>query len=175
MTLLPKYSVLAILLSLVGACASAVSYDYDTEYAFSQLQSFTVGAARASEDLMAKRLNSLISDDLTTKNFSRDDQRADFRVTHALADGMHQTKEQPIVSIGASTGSWKPRLGVGVSVPIGGNKISYVFKISITTSTGQLVWQGQDTVKLNDGSDPDEKSAVLSSTVTKILSKFPPR
>jgi|TARA_B110000902_G_C14293083_1_gene581887 hypothetical protein len=175
MTLLPKYSVLAILLSLVGACTSAVSYDYDTEYAFSQLQSFTVGAARASEDLIAKRLNSLISDDLTTKNFSRNDQRADFRVIHALADGMHQTKEQPIVSVGASAGSWKPRLGVGVSVPIGGNKISYVLKISITTSAGQLVWQGQDTVKLNGGGDPDEKSAALSSTVTKILSKFPPR
>jgi hypothetical protein len=174
MTLLPKYIVLAGLMSLISACASKVSYDYDTEYAFAQLQSFTVSAAKPSEDLMDKRLDSLIANDLTTKSFSRDDQSPDFRVTHALSDGMRQAKEKPSVSVGASTGSWKPRLGVGVSLPVGGNKITYALKISITTLTGQLVWQGQDTFKLGEGSDPDEKSAALSSVVTKILSKFPP-
>jgi hypothetical protein len=174
MTLLSKYTLATILIVLLSACASKVSYDYDTEYDFSQLKAFTVAAAPAGEDLMDRRLEAFITDNLTAKSFNLNNQSADFRVTHALSNGMRQAQEKPSVSIGAATGSWKPRLGVGISLPVGGNKITYVLKISITDASRRLIWQGQDTFKLSEGSGPDEKSAALSATTSKILTQFPP-
>ena len=166
MTLLPKFTIAALLLSLLSACASKVSYDYDTEYDFSQLQTFTVDAASAGEDLMDRRLTGFITDNLTAKSFSLNEQTADFRVTHALSDGMRQIKEKPSVSVGAAGGSSGSGMGVGISLPMGGNKITYSLQISIT---------GPDSFKLSDGSGPDEKSAALSTTTSKILTQFPPR
>jgi hypothetical protein len=175
MTLLSKYTAAAILLGLLSACASKVSYDYDTEYDFSQLQKFTVNAARAGDDLMDRRLDAFITENLTAKSFISSSQNADFRVTHALSDGMLQAKEKPSVSVGAAGGSSGSGMGLGISLPIGGNKITYAFQISITDSSNRLVWRGQDTLELSDGSGPDEKSEALSSMVGKILAQFPPR
>ena len=175
MTLLPKLTIAVILLGLLSACASKVSYDYDTEYDFSQLQTFTVDAAKSDDDLMDRRIKAFITDNLTAKSFSLNEQTADFRVIHALSDGMRQAKEKPSLSVGAAGGSSGSGMGVGISLPMGGNKITYSLQISITDSSNRLVWQGQDSFKLSDGSGPDEKSAALSSTTSKILAQFPPR
>jgi hypothetical protein len=165
----------AIFFSLLAACASKVSYDYDSEYNFSQLRTFAVNAARNNDELMNKRLTASVKDTLTAKNYSANAQNADFKVTHDLSNGIHQAKKKPSVSLGAGTGNWKPKLGVGINMPVGGNKVTHTLKISITDSSDRLIWQGQDTLKLSEGSGPDEKRSVISSVTSKILSQFPSR
>jgi hypothetical protein len=170
-----KYIIAAIFFSLLAACASKVSYDYDSEYNFSQLRTFAVNAARNNDELMNKRLTASVKDTLTAKNYSANAQNADFKVTHDLSNGIHQAKKKPSVSLGAGTGNWKPKLGVGINMPVGGNKVTHTLKISITDSSDRLIWQGHDTLKLSEGSGPDEKRSVISSVTSKILSQFPSR
>jgi hypothetical protein len=174
MTPILKYTSTTILLLLLGACASTVSYDYDTTYDFSQLKSFTVSSANAGDDLMDKRLDEIITRNLTAKQLLRDDSNADGVVTHSLSDGMQPMKEKPRMSIGGSTGGWSSGAGVGLSIPIGGNNITYALKIAVTDNSGRLIWQVEDTFELGEGSNPEQKSAALADVNNKILAQFPP-
>ena len=173
---LVKLSAALVFTIILSACASKASYDYDTTYNFSQLQSFTVNSSSRGDVLMDNRVSAIITDNLTAKGFNQasNNNAADFRVDYLLTNGYRDASNKPSVSLGALTGGSHISTGLGLSIPVGKDNIVRPLKISIYDQTGRLIWQGEDSYKTKDGASPEKSTEAVTQTTNKILSNFPP-
>lgn len=173
----PALITLLISSLLLTACASKPKNDYDTEFDFSQLKSFSSFSPEQSNDpLSALRIEQSISSSLVKQGFVLNQQQPDFTVTYSFK--VEDKPKDSGLSIGLGTGSWGSSggvsVGTSVGVPIGSDtaKIQTIQIDIINPDTNKLIWRGTD--KFNFDAGGEEKVSATQATVTKILSQFPP-
>ncbi|MFB2649086.1 DUF4136 domain-containing protein [Shewanella mangrovisoli] len=169
---------LFVALVLVSACSSKPKNDYDLNYDFKALQSFTQLAPQPSDDpLSAQRIQTEITQQLSQKGFTENASSPDFKVAYGLL-----TQDKPKdsgLSIGLGTGSFGRSGGIGVGtsvgVPLGSDtaKIQTIQIDIIDTKTNKLIWRGTDSFDF-DG-DGDKKAQDTAKAVSRILAQFPPQ
>ncbi|ABM25973.1 conserved hypothetical protein [Shewanella sp. W3-18-1] len=175
------YRYLAILLSalvLLSACSSKPKNDYDLNYDFAALRSFTQLTPQPTDDpLSAQRIQTEINDQLTQKGFVENTTSPDFNVTYALL-----TQDKPKdsgLSIGLGTGTFGSSGGIGigtsVGVPLGSDtaKIQTIQIDIVDPKTKKLIWRGSDSFDFDTGGD--KKAQDTAKAVSRILTQFPPQ
>lgn len=175
-----KLTLMTLLISslLLTACTTTSKSDYDTEFDFSQLKTFSsISPERTNDPLSALRIEQSISSSLVNQGFVLDSQQPDFTVTYAFK--VDDKPKDSGLSIGLGTGTWGSNggvsVGTSVGVPIGSDtaKIQTIQIDIINPATNKLIWRGTD--KFNFDAGGEEKVADTRATVAKILSQFPPK
>ncbi|GIU22140.1 DUF4136 domain-containing protein [Shewanella schlegeliana] len=176
----PSYlcSLLMIPLFLLVACSSTPKNDYDLNYDFSRLKSFSqLAPSENSDPLSASRIQQAIASSLTSQGFTPQAKEADFSVAYGFK--VEDKPKDSGFSIGLGTGTWGSSggasIGTSVDVPVGSNtaKIQTIQIDIIDPKTNQLIWRGTDKFNFDDGGEA--KAEETKATVAKILAQFPPK
>lgn len=174
---IPALIPLLISCLMLSACTSKPKSDYDTEYDFSQLNSFeTVSPSQNDDPLSSSRIEDSIAAALSNQGFVMVQQQADFNVTYSFK--VEDKPKKSGLSIGLGTGTWGSgggvSVGTSVGVPIGSDtaQIQTIQIDIINPKTNKLIWRGTD--KFNIDAGGEEKIEETKKTVAKILSQFPP-
>ncbi|ABZ75503.1 conserved hypothetical protein [Shewanella halifaxensis HAW-EB4] len=176
----PSYlcSLLIIPFFLLVACSSTPKNDYDLDYNFANLKSFSqLPPPDNSDPLSANRIKQAISNSLTSQGFIPETQAADFYVGYGFR--IDDKPKDSGFSIGLGTGTWGSSggasIGTSVDVPVGSNtaKIQTIQIDIIDPKTNQLIWRGTDKFTFDEGGEA--KAQETNATVAKILAQFPPK
>ena len=172
-----------ILIFLQGCSGITVSQDYEQEYNFAGLKTFTW---KPDEDnygikdnaLVDKRIRTAIENNLLAKSYRLvDSDTPDFFISYSV------TVEQKITSSGMTGGvsigrSSYGRYG-GVGMSTGSEVRAYdqgTLLVDVTIPLGdKLVWRGIATQSVSEHSSPEESTVRINETVEKILKQFPPK
>lgn len=172
------FSLILVPLLLLGACSSTPTNDYDLNYDFSRLKSFSqLAPSENSDSLSASRIQQAIASSLTNQGFVAQKVEADFNVAYGFK--IEDKPKDSGFSIGLGTGSWGSSggasIGTSVDVPVGSNsaKIQTIQIDIIDPKTNQLIWRGTDKFVFDDGGKA--KAEETQATVAKILAQFPPK
>ncbi|NOQ88961.1 MAG: DUF4136 domain-containing protein [Gammaproteobacteria bacterium] len=169
----------------IQACSGIkVSQDYEQDYDFSGLKTFSWKPNENNEygitgnDLVEKRIRAAIQNNLLAKNYTQiDTGKPDFYISY------HVTIEQKIsssnvsgsVSLGRSS---RGRYG-GIGISSGSQVKAYdqgTLLINVTdVENNKLIWRGISTQSVAEHSDPDKSTVLINETVEKVLSQFPPK
>jgi hypothetical protein len=178
-------TVLLLLIStmLVACSGISVRHDYEKGYNFSGLKTFAWLSTKDKEygikdnELVDKRIRAAIESKLSERSYQLIDSTSpDFFVSY------HLTVEQKLTSSGVSGGvslgrSSHGRYG-GVGMSTGSQVKAYdqaTLLIDFTEPGGdKLIWRGISTQSVSISSGPEESTAIISETVEKVLSQFPP-
>jgi hypothetical protein len=165
------------LFALLG-CSSAPKNDYDLDYNFSPLKTFSqVEPAQTTDPLSAARIQQSIAAALIAQGFIQQDEAADFLVTYGFR--VDDKPKDSGFSIGLGAGSWGSSsgasIGTSVDVPVGSDtaKIQTIQIDVLDPQTQKLIWRGSDKFTFDDGGE--EKAQETNATVSKILALFPPQ
>lgn len=165
------------LLAQLG-CSSTPKNDYDLNYNFAPLKSFSqINPTQTADPLSAARIQQSIATALTTQGFVQQDDNADFLVTYGFR--VDDKPKDSGFSIGLGAGSWGSSsggsIGTTVDVPVGSDtaKIQTIQIDILDPQTKQLIWRGSDKFSFDDGGK--EKAQETNATVSKILAQFPPQ
>ena len=178
------FLVIFILVYLQACSGIKVSQDYEQDYDFSALKTYSWKANDNDEyglednDLVDNRIREAIENELSAKSFTQiDTGKPDFYVSY------HVTIEQKVsssnVSGGVSIGrSSRGRYG---SVGMGTGSSTSVYDqgtllIDFTDAVNdRLIWRGISTQSVSDHLEPGESKVIINETVEKILQQFPPK
>ena len=165
-------------LLLLVACSSTPKNDYDLNYDFSSLKSFSqLEPSHNSDPLSTSRIQQAIANSLGNQGFVAQAENGDFNVTYGFK--VEDKPKDSGFSIGLGTGSWGSSggasIGTSVDVPVGSDtaKIQTIQIDIIDPKTNQLIWRGTDTFNFDDGGEA--KAEETKATVAKILAQFPPK
>ncbi len=171
-------SIAATSLLLLTACSSTPKNDYDVNYDFSQLKTFSQLAPATNNDpLSANRIQQAIASALVNQGFSAQEQTADFHVSYSFK--VENKPKDSGFSIGLGTGTWGSSggasIGTSVDVPVGSDtaKIQTIQIDIIDPNSNQLIWRGSDKFTFDEGGAA--KADETNITVAKILAQFPPK
>jgi hypothetical protein len=173
-----------LILTGLQACSGiTVSQDYDQNFRFTGLKTFTWKSNVNNEyglkdnDLVDSRIRKAVEDGLSAKGYSYiDSEESDFYISY------HMTVEQKIsnsnVSGGISVGRGSYGSYGGIGVGTGSTVRAYdqgTLSIDVTeAASGKLVWRGVSTQIVSDHSNPEKTTEMVNATVAKILEQFPP-
>lgn len=165
-------SALACTVLLLSGCSSQPKPDYDLNYSFDQLHSFSLQAPKQSSDtLTTERIQKAIIDNLTAREYQQSEP-ADFIVTFTSGK-MQNNKRKPSIGLGLGGGLGAIGIGTGISMPIGDNKKLENIQIDIhNAANNKVIWSGNRNFEFTDGGE--EKAQITKETVDEILNDFPP-
>ena len=171
------FASLLVAVALLSACSSKPKNDYDLNYDFTALHSFSQLTPKPTDDpLSAQRIQVEINNQLTQKGFIENTEAPDFNVAYALL-----TQDKPKdsgLSIGLGTGTFGRSGGIGigtsVGVPLGSDtaKIQTIQIDIVDPKTKTLIWRGSDSYDFDAGGN--EKAQDTAKAVSRILAQFPP-
>lgn len=163
---------------VLSGCKSTPKQDYDVNYDFSRLKSFTqVAPQQTTDQLSSDRIKQSISSALTAQGYVQKDKDPDFIVTYGF-----RVDDKPSgsgFSIGLGAGSWGKSgggsLGTSVAVPVGSDsaKVQTIQIDVIDPNTKKLIWRGSDKFNFDEGGK--QKVEETNNTVNNILALFPPK
>lgn len=185
MKILKQVFLVVFILIYIQACSGIkVSQDYEQDYDFSALKTYSWKANDNNEyglednDLVDNRVREAIENGLSAKSFTQiDTGKPDFYVSY------HVTIEQKVsssnVSGGVSIGrSSRGRYG-SVGMGTGSSPSVYdqgALLIDFTDAVNdRLIWRGISTQSVSDHLEPGESKVIINETVEKILQQFPPK
>lgn len=171
-------SVLLMASLVISGCQSTAKNDYDVNYDFSKLNSFTLlDVVNAEDPLTVQRVREDIIQTLSQQGFTPQAKPSDFTVSFAF-----KTEDKPKssgLSIGLGTGSWGNNggasIGTSVGIPIGSDtaKIQTIQIDIIDPTNNRLIWRGSDKYDFEMGGQG--KADKTAETVQHILKQFPPK
>lgn len=171
-------TLISLTLILLSACSSTPKHDYDLNYDFSKLTSFSQIVPPANNDpLSANRIQLAIETALSKQGFIKQETNPDFHVTYGFK--VEDKPKDSGFSIGLGTGSWGSSggasIGTSVDVPVGSDtaKIQIIQIDIIDPKTNKLIWRGSDRFTFDEGGNA--KAEETNATVAKILAQFPPQ
>lgn len=165
-------------LFILAACAAKPKQDYDVNYDFSTLKTFSQLTLKQTDDpLTADRINDDIKQTLLNQGYVYQAENPDFLVNYAFVT---QDKEKDSgLSIGLGSGTWGSGGGIGVGtsigIPIGSDTAkTQTIQIDIIDPTDKrLIWRGNSQYHFDQGGE--EKAQGINQTVVAILAQFPPK
>lgn len=178
--------VLAVLLAS-GCAGQSANFDYDNSVEFGKYRRWAwlpkpqeqpSGDPRIDNALTRKRIESAVSRSLAAKGYEKTAEKtADFSVGYIV------TIQQKLSSSGVSTsfGFGRYSHGSGVGVSIGGPSTptheyeeGTLFIDIRDRNSGDLVWRGSSTSRLDKASTPEESEQKINMIVEEVLMNFPP-
>lgn len=163
-------------LALSGCANRPAMIDYDKQFDFSQLRSYSVESINPQDQLSANRLIEQTKDILSDKGYLIGDVGyVDGRVEidHFIEERANDSR----FSIGLGTGSYgrSSSIGVGGSVdlPMGADIIPYaVIRVNVLVDN-RTVWSAIQSAEI-DPDEPNSTSMVQTEIVNDIFAKYPP-
>ena len=164
------------LLFLVS-CAAKPKQDYDVNYDFSVLKTFSQLTVEQTDDpLTADRIKDDIKQTLINQGYIFKIDNADFMVSYAF---MTKSKEKNSgLSIGLGSGtrgaSGGISLGTSIGIPLGSDTAkTQTIQIDIVDPTEKrLIWRGNGQYHFEQGGE--DKTKGINQTIVSILAQFPP-
>ncbi|GGP62528.1 DUF4136 domain-containing protein [Shewanella saliphila] len=165
-------------LFILAACTTKPKQDYDVNYDFSALKTFSqLSVEQTNDPLTADRINADIKQSLLNQGFVYQPEGGDFIVNYAFVT---QDKEKDSsLSIGLGSGTWGSKGGIGlgtsIGIPLGSNIAkTQTIQIDIVDSTDKrLIWRGNGQYHFDQGGE--DKAKGINETVAAILAQFPPQ
>jgi len=164
------FASLLVAVTLLSACSSKPKNDYDLNYDFTALHSFSQLTPKPTDDpLSAQRIQVEINNQLTQKGFIENTEAPDFNVAYTLL-----TQDKPKdsgLSIGLGTGTFGRSGGIGigtsVGVPLGSDtaKIQTIQIDIVNPKTKALIWCGSDNFDFDASSN--EEAQDTAKTVSQ--------
>lgn len=162
------------LVSLTGCSQKLANYDYDTGAYFHQLTSYGVKASEKQgyQTLDSARIEEAIKSSLNGRYQLVDAQSADFVVTYIMEEDRQIDQSGVSFGFGVSRGN----VGVGVnSGPKMKERVEGRLVLSVVSGENQqVVWQAKATQTLRNEMKPDRREQLIQSTVSEMLTNFPP-
>jgi hypothetical protein len=165
-------------LLLLASCAATSKQDYDVNYDFSVLKTFSQLIVKQTDDpLTADRINKGINKTLLNQGYVFKADNADFLVNYAFVT---ENKEKDSgLSIGLGSGTWGSgggvSLGTRIGIPLGSDTAkTQTIQIDIIEPDAQrLIWRGSGQYHFDQGGE--HKANSIQATVERILAQFPPK
>jgi hypothetical protein len=175
---------LAIACLFITACqTSHVAVDYDTATNFSNVQFYewldaTSGTEEGFEPLIAERTKAAVANALgkTALLPASDHNKADILVRYYVASYTQSQPSQSSGSLGFGGGSHGSAMGISLSFPLGGDRITKEAQIIvdlISTKDNKLKWRGSNRLQISDET-PAQITALIEAAVAEIFSFYPP-
>lgn len=175
-------------LALAAGCATQpANYDYDDSVDFGNYRHWSwlphsegqaSGDPRIDNSLTRKRIESAISSSLAAKGYEQSDpEAADFRVGYVVTI----QKRPGSTTVGTSVGFGRYGGGSGFGISFGGPATTIgeyeegTLLIDVRDrKTGDLIWRGSSTSRLDQTATPEESERKINEIVEEILANFPP-
>ena len=168
------FSLFFALLAVSGCSQKLANYDYDTGAYFHQLKSYGVKASdkQGYQTLDSARIEEAIKSALSGRYALVDAQSADFVVTYIMEEDRQIDQSGVSIGFGLSRGN----VGVGVnSGPKVKERVEGRLVLSIVSAESQqVIWQAKATQTLRNEMKPDRREQLIQSTVSEMLTNFPP-
>ena len=158
-------------IAAAGCSTLTTSADYDPATDFSRYKTFDYhGESSINNELLAKRLESAVNDELSKKGMTRNAQNPDLIVVvHA-----RMSKETRINTYDSGWGyGWRWGGGMSTStvqeIPVGALVVDLV-----DVNKKEMVWRGTASDTLDPSRSPEKKDAAVREAMTKLFSTYPP-
>ncbi|WP_350431494.1 DUF4136 domain-containing protein [Shewanella sp. H8] len=173
-----KHIFILFALVLLTSCATKPKQDYDVNYDFSVLKTFSQLSVEHTDDpLTADRINDGIKQALVNQGYVFRADNADFFVNYAFVT---ENKEKDSgLSIGLGSGTWGSNggisLGTSIGIPLGSDtaKTQTIQIDIIDPADKRLIWRGNGQYHFDQGGE--DKAKDINKTVATILAQFPPK
>ncbi|WP_298444303.1 DUF4136 domain-containing protein [uncultured Ferrimonas sp.] len=173
-----KMPLMMIGLSLLLGCASpSAQVDYQAGTDFSQIRAFTLASPSPEADsLMAQRIRTAASQHLQHRGWQQQPHESSDGITLFYQGHIATRPAKSGLQIGLGAGSFGSSGGIsgGVTIPIGDDEQQVLLVQLDMVQNGQLLWRGQDELRLRANQDPSQRNAQISAAVQQLLGQFPP-
>lgn len=181
-----RFVTLLFVCFFLSACSSTANIDYDKEFDFNQLKSFSIQekAIRISSDtrvnspFMQQRVVEEINTTLLQKGFYKSDKNSELEIKYFLDLKKEFERYDSGFSVGFGSFGHRSAVGVGFNVPAEESRSidSLVLTIDVfSKQSNKLIWRGSTTEFLESGSTPETYTTLVRTLVAEILNEFPPK
>jgi len=183
-----KWIPVALTTLLILSCSTGakVRQDYDPKEDFRTLQSYAWAPMTADEQeeksrngLIHERIQSAVDTHLTARGYAKvSEAHADFLVTHTVTVEQRTQVQETRTSVGYGRYGMRGGVGIGYGFPV--ESTIYQYKVGtliidiIDARQQRLVWRGSGERTLDEEGTPEQRTALINTTVDEILSRFPP-
>lgn len=181
-----KAIILVLTIILLSSCSSImVSYDFDTSTSFDAYSSFSVNSnppknlsdPRAENELISKRFENTITDNLTAKGLRKTDKKSDLIISYTFSIRPKIDLLNLYTQVGFSYGSYFRHGGMGANTCTDISEFDQGILIvdMHDAQTNSLVWRGTGTDLIPIHMTPEEVTEQVELIVSKVLDQYPPR
>lgn len=170
-----KFILLSFSVLFLTACSTqTVTVDYDRGQDFSQIKNYSVELTSGSlGELDAARLKQSLNQELTAKGLNESG-NPDV-IIHIIPEEFISENQSSSVGVGVGGGSGGFGTSVGFGIPINSEKLNQHYKVTMTTTEGNLVWEGRLDIQMPVNASPEMREANIQKGVSKLLKKYPPK
>ncbi|NKF49655.1 DUF4136 domain-containing protein [Shewanella sp. WXL01] len=171
-----SFGFIATSLLLLAGCKSTPQSDYDTNYDFNQLKSYShLVLEEATDTISAERIKQAIDTQLQAQGFKLKQGDSDFLVSYRFITQEKPKSSGMSIGLGTGTSGRHGSIGIGTSIPVGEEMVTeQSIQIDVVDSkTNRLIWRGSDKFDFDKGGEAKLEST--NATVANILSVFPPQ
>jgi len=177
-----KNLITVLFILLLTACGSAptTKFDYNQKTDFSLFKSFQFDEKSNTNvdtnPVMDSRIKQAIESALTRQLFIHKTELADLQVTFHFSQQEKANNSSFSIGLGGARigGSGGAGIGVSTSIPIDSDA-TIITKIFIDIShNNEAIWHGTDTYESKENMSYQEKELLITDTVNRLLSNFPP-
>jgi len=179
--------VTAALLTILSGCSTLkVSQDYDQNFNFSRLNTFSwqnetqpkTGDIRVDSPLMDQRIRGAVKTGLAAKGITNYAQgKPDFQVSYTYTISKKIQSTPVTTGVGMGYGRRGSIGGIGVST--GSDIREYDQGLLVldflAPDTQKLLWRGTSTRIVDIHADPEKTTRDIHATVEKLLEQYPPK
>ena len=185
--MLRRIALLAFAVLLGGCQTHQVNHDFDASRDFAAYRSwawkdpalqYRPDDPRIKSDLTEQRIRQAVADQLDQRGLrpAAPGAKADLNVQAYL---IVEDRQQQVTTNygGAWGGPWNGYWGA----PMYNETRNVTYKVAtlqidlLDGKDGKLVWRGSDEQMMSNSPSPQDRSAAIRATVTKVLSTYPPR
>lgn len=177
---------LFFMIIFLSACSSMAYIDYDKNFHFQKLKTFTVqknaeGVAddpRINTPFMQQRIVEAIETNLLAKGFVKTIKQGDITIKYYLDVKQDIETESSSVSLGFGSAGRHSAVGFGFIVPVG--EAYSIDKLILTidmiaADSNKLTWRGSLANRLATSATPQTITVYVNKLVAAILENFPPK
>lgn len=180
-TKIKAFTSIFILLTITACTStSTTQIDYVKTTDFSEFNSFQFvesnNSNKGSNPVLNLHIRNAIENKLTLQQFISQDTDADLQIKFRFTQTEKPNNSSFSIGIGGAKigGSGGASVGVSTNIPIESDA-TYITKIMIDIShEGKAVWFGSDSYEAKGNISPLEKEQLISETVNRLLTNFPP-
>lgn len=166
--------VLVVLSFFVLSCSTqTVMVDYDRQQDFNQIKTYSmhVDAGKLGE-LDVDRLEAAVRQTLQVKGMNYMAENADVLISIQPEEYISQNQSSN-VGIGMGGGSGGFGTSVGFGIPITSEKLNQIYRFTMTTADGKMIWDGRIQLKMPVNASPETREENIRNGVARLFKNFP--